>query len=90
MDDIKDQDIDDDDKKVSTAETKKSKKEAKENKSGKTHSLATRRRGSRIADILHDLKNEISLRGQFQDYADDLRDSLDSRDELMNGDISAG
>tara|TARA_B110000285_G_C15132927_1_gene624893 strand:+ start:2127 stop:2336 length:210 start_codon:yes stop_codon:yes gene_type:complete len=42
--------------------------------------LAARQSRNRITDILHNLKNEISIRGEFEEYADDL-EPLDPRDD---------
>ena len=81
MDDIKDQNVDSEDKPISTAEIKHGAAGAKDNK--KIH-LAARQSRNRITDILHNLKNEISIRGEFEEYEDDLgtlgdnqRDGLD-------------
>jgi hypothetical protein len=44
--------------------------------------LAARQSRNRITDILHNLKNEISIRGEFEEYEDDLGTLGDQRDGL--------
>lgn len=72
MDDIKDQNVDEDEDKnsISAAEVKRGSKD----KNDKKIHLASRASRGRISDILHNLKNEISIRGEFEEYEEDLGD----------------
>lgn len=48
--------------------------------------MAARQSRNRITDILHNLKSEISIRGEFEEYEDDLGTLGDQRDGLDDSD----